>query len=292
MVSFYDLKLSSLVDLHEGCLVGNQTFQNGWGLRRGHRIAGISKIDIEITKAYLRELTELDVSRCSGVAWEAIAENIIAQHKTRGLEIAFVLGNEVDTRDSALSIVTRTHEISHAILYPYLEYPFATGSTVQAVKTQTISRCSSVHTSHVKQSSLSRSEILLYRSINAVLDRMCRTEWDILEWSEQYTTQLLGERQQLDLTRIRGEILVKSQLMESILEWMGWNNWRQCERQCLINVSQYLGLQCPTSIALPLTRLRAGTLCHTNVACCLRTRFPSRRHICRQQWQDFRGRSS
>lgn len=40
MVSFYDPELSSLVGLHEGCLVGNQTFQNGWGLRRGHRIAG------------------------------------------------------------------------------------------------------------------------------------------------------------------------------------------------------------------------------------------------------------
>lgn len=143
MVSFYDPELSSLVDLHEGCLVGNQTFQNGWGLRRGHRIAGISKIDIEKTKAYLRELTAPDAPLCLGVAWEAIAGSTIAQHKTRSLEIASILGNHVDTRDSALYIVTKTHELAYAIRYPYLEYPFDTGPTVQAVKTQTISRCSS-----------------------------------------------------------------------------------------------------------------------------------------------------
>lgn len=240
MVSFYDPVFSSLADKHKGRLIGNQRFQNGWGLRRGHRIADINKNDIEKTKALLRDLTATDSPDCSGVSWEAIAENIIAQHKTRCLEIALVLSNEVDTRASALSIVTKIHELAHAIIYAYLEYSSILTSKPKEIKEQTISRCSSVYTSMINRSNLSTSELLLYHSINAVLDRLCHTEWELFEWSEKYTTQLLGEEEEIYLPKMRGEIQIKGQLLNSTLKWMGWDNWAQCERQCLANVSQYL----------------------------------------------------
>ncbi|KAI1145270.1 hypothetical protein F4825DRAFT_467479 [Nemania diffusa] len=227
MVSFYDTELTSLDGLHSGRLIGNQTFQNGWGLRRGHRLVGISHDDTKAVRSQLRK--NIARRKCSGVEWDTVAQNIVSQHRTRLLDISKAL----DTSQPALPIITRVHELSHAILYIYIEYPFVTtGRSPKEVKALTVSRCSAVHTSKVEPHALSKSELLLYRSINIVLSRLCSTEWDLLKWSEKYTTQLLGEREDINPTQIMGEIDEKRQLVHSLLGWIGWDNWSQCEVQC------------------------------------------------------------
>ncbi|KAI1127110.1 hypothetical protein F5Y10DRAFT_293108 [Nemania abortiva] len=227
MVSFYDPELRSLDGLHYGRLVGNQTFQNGWGPRRGHRLVGISHDDAKAVKSQLRE--NIARRKCSGVEWGAMAQNIISQHKTRLLDMSKTL----DSRQPALSVITRVHELSHAILYAYIEYPFAAERNPNDVEALTVSRCSTVYTSRVKPSALSKSELLLYRSINAVLSRLCSAEWNLLKWSEKYTTQLLGEHEDIDPSQIMQQIDEKRQLVSSLLGWIGWDNWDQCEVRCL-----------------------------------------------------------
>ncbi|KAI0407465.1 hypothetical protein F4802DRAFT_611920 [Xylaria palmicola] len=217
MVSFYDPELTSLGGLHYGRIIGNQTFQNGWGLRRGHRLVGLSSRDAKAVKSTVRE--NIGGSKCSGIEWDVLAESIVSQHKTRLLDISKTIGSP----QPASFIVTRIHELTHAILYPYIEYPFAaTGRSVDEVEALT-----------VNPSGLSRSEMLLYHSINVVLGRLCSSEWDLLKWSEKYTTQLLGEHDDIDLSRILREIEDKQKLVDSLLAWMGWDNWSQCEAQCL-----------------------------------------------------------
>ncbi|MCJ1238768.1 hypothetical protein MMC14_006759 [Varicellaria rhodocarpa] len=45
MVTFYDPRLKSPNEGHHGGIRGNDTYQNGWGLRRGHRLLGITMQD-------------------------------------------------------------------------------------------------------------------------------------------------------------------------------------------------------------------------------------------------------
>ncbi|KAI0415329.1 hypothetical protein F5X98DRAFT_365278 [Xylaria grammica] len=228
MVSFYDPELTSLGSLHYGRIIGNQTFQNGWGLRRGHRLVGLSSHDVKTVRSRVRE--NIRGSKCSGIEWAVLAESIVSQHKTRLLDISETLGSH----QPASSIVTRIHELSHAILYAYIEYPFAaTRRSADEVEALTVSRCSSVYTSKVNPSGLSKSEVVLYHSINVVLSRLCSSEWDLLKWSEKYTTRLLGERDDIDPSRVQREIDDKQKLVDSLLAWIGWDNWSQCEAQCL-----------------------------------------------------------
>ncbi|KAJ8125066.1 hypothetical protein O1611_g8575 [Lasiodiplodia mahajangana] len=228
MVSFYDPELSSLNDLHSGHIVGNQAFLNGWGFRRGHRLVGISNGDAKAARSQLRK--NIARPKCSDVEWAAMVQNIVSQHKARLLDISKTL----KSRQTTLGIITRVHELSHAILYAYLEYPFATtGRSLGKVEVLTSSRCSTVYTSSIKLPVLSNSERLLYHSINSVLRRLCSAEWDLLKWSEKYTTQLLGEHADIDQSQIIEEINAKRQLVSSLLSWIGWDNWSQCEVQCL-----------------------------------------------------------
>ncbi|KAI4603140.1 hypothetical protein KJ359_005932 [Pestalotiopsis sp. 9143b] len=237
MVTFYDPALSSLRDLHHGRIVGNQTFQNGWGLRRGHRLVGIGKADVEIVKSRLRELTRKQSPRCSGVPWQAIAQNIAAQHLDRLSEIAVALSRNVDSQDTVLPAITQSHELSHAILYAYIEYPFVSGKSSAQVKQDAITRCSTAPVEALDQVELTASEESLYRSIKVVLDNLCHYEWILFEWSEQYTTALLtGEKMPIDPSQIKVEMRVHLNYVQSLLTWIGWDNWISCERKCLINV--------------------------------------------------------
>ncbi|KAI1158176.1 hypothetical protein F5B18DRAFT_665389 [Nemania serpens] len=230
MVSFYDPVLTSLNGLHFNRLIGSQTFQNGWGFRRGHRLVGISDVDAKILKLRLHENTATTGPECSGANWAAIAQNIVSQHKTRLLDISKTLSGE----RLASFVVKRVHELSHAILYAYLEYPFATGRSPAEVEAATVSRCSSVYTSQLKASELSQSEQLLYRSINIVLGKLCSSEWDLFEWAEKYTTQLLSEHgDDIDISRLTEQLDEKRQFVDALLEWIGWDNWSQCETRCL-----------------------------------------------------------
>jgi hypothetical protein len=57
MVSFYDPAQTSLLGSHHGGIVGNQTFQNGWGMRRRHRLLDINKTDVAPVRLWLRPMT-------------------------------------------------------------------------------------------------------------------------------------------------------------------------------------------------------------------------------------------
>ncbi|KAK5633879.1 hypothetical protein RRF57_009593 [Xylaria bambusicola] len=229
MVSFYDPIFKSLSGLHHGRLIGNQTFQNGWGARRGHRLVGISEADVGTFKTRLIKNTLSTGPKCSSTDWSAMAESIVSLHKTRLLDISKTFGS----KKSSSFIVTRVHELSHAILYPYLQYPFASGGDVEKVEAVTVSRCSFIYTSQLNPYELSDSELLLYHSVNIVLQNLCSLEWDLLRWTERYTTHFFGEYQDLDLVQVAHELVEKWRLVQSLLSWIGWDNWNGCETQCL-----------------------------------------------------------
>jgi hypothetical protein len=124
MVSFYDPTLSSLVSSQHGGVMGNRTFENGWGLRRGHRLLDINKPDVELVRSWLREITARSSGEaCSGIDWHALLTAVRAHRGTRAREMAATLAWKHDTETTARAIVTKIHELSHAILVPYLEFP-------------------------------------------------------------------------------------------------------------------------------------------------------------------------
>jgi hypothetical protein len=151
--------------------------------------------------------------------------------------VAATFGWKHETQDEAIAVITKVHELSHAILAPYLEYYPSASMTS---KDQTTSRCSSVYTSFINLEELARSEILLYNSIRIIMERLCNWEWDLFQWSEKRTTNYLDDEEEpADLDAIRREILWYGKVTEDLLTWIGWDGWVQCDRQCAVNVSHF-----------------------------------------------------
>jgi hypothetical protein len=241
MISFYDPELGSLAGSHHGGLVGNYSFENGWGLRKGHRLLDIQPVDVERVRLWLRDITRSSSggAACSGVNWHALFTTVRAQHGTRAREIGAAFAWKSGTESKAAAIVTKVHELSHAILAPYLEYVVGDAKSSMTPKDQTISRCARANTAAINPKYLGRSEMLLYHSLKIVMEKLCSWEWDLLEWSEKRTTDFWSEQngEPADLDRLREEIGQYAQLTKDTLAWIGWESWTKCDRQCEVNVS-------------------------------------------------------
>ncbi|KAK0736065.1 hypothetical protein B0T21DRAFT_440096, partial [Apiosordaria backusii] len=231
MVSFYDPQLASLAHSHHGMLVGNYIFVNGWGLRKGHRLLDIQPAHVERVRSWLQAIAVPGSmgAGCLGVNWQAIFNAVHAQHGTRAREIgaAFAWKSETEAEKKA---ITKVHELTHAMLAPYLEY-IVSGDTSLTPKEQTILRCSSVYTAGMNPKTLGRSELLLYHSLNIVTEKLCTWEWDLVEWSENRTSNYWGDKPKSP-TQLRQEINRYRQLTYETLSWIGWDLWTRCDRQC------------------------------------------------------------
>nr|XP_036584434.1 uncharacterized protein CTRU02_05509 [Colletotrichum truncatum]KAF6793952.1 hypothetical protein CTRU02_05509 [Colletotrichum truncatum] len=235
LISFYDPDLSSLAHSHHSGIVGNQTYQNGWGLRRGHRLTEIDTHDVELARSWLREITLPNPrnTECSGVDWNSLFTVVRAEHGTRAKEIGASFLWDHSSERVAVEIVTKVHELTHAILAPYLEYQVSDQTTT--TKEQTISRCTSVYTKLIKPKSLARSEKLLFKSFEVVMKKLCQWEWSLFEWSERRTTNFLSSQQDFGADSLHDEILQQRKSAQDLLGWIGWDTWTQCDRQCALN---------------------------------------------------------
>ncbi|KAL1843460.1 hypothetical protein VTJ49DRAFT_1570 [Mycothermus thermophilus] len=223
MVSFYDPALSSLAGAHHGGIVGNLTYENGWGLRRGHRLLKIDDTDVKLVRGWLKNAASPSAgARCSGVDWQAMFTAVRDQHGARAREIAAVFEWDHGTVEGQKAIVTRIHELSHAVLIAYVDYFASTP------KELAISRCSSVYTKLLNPGMLARSEKLLYYTVKAVLRKLCRWEWELFAWSERHTTNYLENPYHDELAApdtLLHEIIQHKTRASEILKWMGWDTW-------------------------------------------------------------------
>ncbi|KAK4207140.1 hypothetical protein QBC37DRAFT_456484 [Rhypophila decipiens] len=248
MVSFYDPQLDSLADSHHGNLVGNYSFVNGWGLRKGHRLLDIHPADVARVRSWLQAIVspKSKEASCSGVNWQAIFNAVHSQHGTRAREIGAAFASwKSDTEAETRAIITKVHEITHAILAPYLEYVVVSDADSNNThhltpKEQTIFRCSAVYTAAVKPKTLNRSESLLYHSLNIVTKTLCTWEWDLFEWSEKRTTNYWDDQDDDDkptnpAAQLRQEVTRFGKLTQDTLQWIGWDLWTKCDRQCMVD---------------------------------------------------------
>ncbi|KAF2177439.1 hypothetical protein K469DRAFT_742513 [Zopfia rhizophila CBS 207.26] len=242
IASFYSPQLQSLSGKHHKEIRGNGTYHNGWGLRRGHRLLDISVADVKIMRSWISNLTTPgSQKRCSGIDWQALTETITDQHQSRAREIwNLLLGT--DPSLSSEKVIRGVHELSHAVIYPYLEYPSTVGSNKAVVKEETILRCASLYTANLAPSSLNEFETPIKDSIDIVMNRICRWEWDIFEWSENWTSNLLDSRVSPLPDSLGDAGPTSAQLSREIrhyqantaelLEWIGWDLWLSCEEEC------------------------------------------------------------
>jgi hypothetical protein len=242
-ISYYDLSFRRLSGHHKGGLQGSHKFQSGWGLRRGQRLLGISKKDVFTVKAWLKEITDAHAlsthRRCSGVNWQALTETITNQHRTRAREILAALKKTiVPTIENVRLVIKKVHELSHAILYSYLQYPSAANISLADSKNLTISRCSSVYTEYIEPSTLNEFEVLIKESIRIVMLELCNWEWDLFEWSERHTTDLLDPRAEpfSDGLALVEEFERIAERASSTMQWIGWDDWHDCDLKCEPNV--------------------------------------------------------
>jgi hypothetical protein len=56
MITFYNLTLQSLYGKHVGGTRGKEHYENGWGLRRCHRLLDISKEDADTVVSWVKQV--------------------------------------------------------------------------------------------------------------------------------------------------------------------------------------------------------------------------------------------
>lgn len=271
MLSFYSPLLRSLSGKHQGFDISElpyPTFESGWGLRRGHRLLGISREDARTAREWVREVStilrehsdgvsffspstwfEEDV-KCSGINWQALTETIVSQHKGRILEISAALSRQRDGMLSTPEMLEHVHGLSHAALQPFVQYPTDEAWTVDDIKRLTLDRCSNLFTKYVPTGTYNRFEALLKDSIQIVMGRICEYEWEVFEWSEQHTSDLLrnprNQRQYEKSEKTRqgdndvrltdGTIEIFTERTREFIKWMGWDLWTHCSEPCAWNV--------------------------------------------------------
>ncbi|KAF2679862.1 hypothetical protein K458DRAFT_445555 [Lentithecium fluviatile CBS 122367] len=245
-LTYYDPFLRSLSGSHHGGARAKDRYQNGWGLRRGHRLLGISHKDIATVKTWLEQITTAHPSsnqRCSEINWQALTETITNQHRTRAREILATMKKiTTPTPENIKPMIRKIHELSHAILYTYLQYPTVANISAAEARNLTIMRCSSVYTGRIESHSLNDFEVLIKESISIVMSELCSWEWELFEWSELHTTNLFGSTPS-NYVNDQGLVQDFDQLLnrtESVINWIGWSNWHDCERKCESNELCYI----------------------------------------------------
>ena len=255
MVTFYDPRLRSLSGSHHRGIFGYNTYQNGWGLRRGHRLLNISKADARTVQTWLKHATaranipSSEHSPCSGIDWQALTEVIVDHHYSRTKEIHTTLQQRAYSSDDTSAILIKVHELSHAALYPYFQYPSIANLPLSSIMDQTITQCATAYTEHIDPDTLGEFEMLIKESIRKVMLRLCTTEWKLFEWSGTHTTNLLkatmdrGVVQSMESSiDLPEEIKFFRTETASTMEWLGWGKWQNCEEKCKWNVSPFCRL--------------------------------------------------
>ena len=206
-VTFYDPNLRSLSGKHHESVDQGQSFQSGWGLRRGHRLLDISADDSALVKSWVRTASNIDTllhdraypptrwfrdrTPCSGINWQALTETIVSQHKGRITEIAAATARYQERLMSFEDFFAHVHGLSHAALQPFVQYPTEDLNSIEEIKLKTLRRCELLYTKHILSKVYNRFEALIKDSVEIVLRRICSWEWDTFLWTERHTSNLL-----------------------------------------------------------------------------------------------------
>lgn len=284
LITYYDPYLRSLSGHHGRGPREGEIYQNGWGLRKGHRLLGISHKDINTVKKWVKQISSAVTSgqkHCSGIKWQALTETIANQHRTRAMEISATIKDATRHPDKVYDAVKKAHGLTHAILYAYLQYPVAVGVSASVAKDITIARCSGLYTDHIDDKKLNEFEKTIKESIMVVMQEVCSWEWDLFEVCDRHMTNKFDPENQLNPSYhesrdIESDFKHISEATEKIMGWLGWNDWHDCGRKCDYNVC----LPRPTCSSINL--LHTGVMLHPYVARYLCSRQTSGWVLCRR----------
>ncbi|KAJ5774086.1 hypothetical protein N7457_008982 [Penicillium paradoxum] len=240
IVSWYDPSLQSLNESHHAGIRSNDTYENGWGLRRGHRLLEATANDIATFRGWLSAATSgKKNSKCSHTDWQALVETIVDKYRGRTREILFNLEKNSSDEKAVHQIINNVYTLTHAVLHPYLEYPTVGGVTKPEAKANTLARCSAAYTGHIALDSLSEFEVLIKESTQIVVKELCQWAWDLFEWTDgrmhnrlQQTAEASTISSREDTRTIQQEIAQYTNLTQSLLQWTGWNVLQSCENKC------------------------------------------------------------
>ena len=260
-ITFYDPNLRSLSGKHHESIDHGQSFQSGWGLRRGHRLLDISVEDSALVKTWVRTASDIstpphgwaysparwfeDKIPCSGINWQALTETIVSQHKGRITEIAAATARYQQRLISLEDFFAHAHGLSHAALQTFFQYPTEDLSSIEEIKQTTLWRCELLYTKHIPSKAYNRFEALIKDSVEIVLRRICSWEWDTFVWTERHTSDHLqnGRKSYRHATNlINGrnaveEVETFAQNTKEFLKWINWDLWTRCDERCSWNLS-------------------------------------------------------
>lgn len=137
------------------------------------------------------------------------------------------------------------YALTHAVLHPFLAHPISGSGSIEATRLKAIQGCSLIYTSHLEQQSFNERGALIKDSIEIVLEKLCTWEWNLFEWSDRQTWDLLRHPGVLS-SRVPTvakagvlsvEIADRAAEASNMLKYTGWDLWESCDRQRAWDVS-------------------------------------------------------
>jgi len=224
LVTFYDARLSSLVDAR-------------WGKDRlHHRLEGISEVDAAQVLTELQSVLTRKQGKGSSVDWASIARVVMERYADRLEYLRFLLSPNATFTDTAeRASAARTQVL--VMLTPYIttvdvppEPPASSANPSWAAPV--VHRCATTQTSRIPLSMLTAQEARIHAAIEHTLREICRRL--MLVWLKFFDVEGAAEAKAVQAIEVGGRHV------EELMTWLDWSVWVRCEPACGLGENCYL----------------------------------------------------
>ncbi|EAU85192.2 hypothetical protein CC1G_06208 [Coprinopsis cinerea okayama7 len=240
------LDLSGLVSLYDPELFPDLQRARKGQDRWEHRVGNITS---EKRNALLARLDEVLSRRQgqSGVDWSSIFRAVIHRYAER-LEVLHYMTSATPRSRTGFdgdidSQLRDVHEYVSSMLAPYILNKVRPPSNRDQIEGKSphswaipvFEACATTHTKGIAESSLTRSEVLLFRAVNDVLRETCRVLVGI--WAQGAEIGLDKKRSPPELHLPADGFLEEvaeswSGRLDSLMGWLDWSVWVKCKPGC------------------------------------------------------------
>ncbi|KAA8893836.1 hypothetical protein FN846DRAFT_977158 [Sphaerosporella brunnea] len=172
-----------------------------------HRLVNVTKEDAAAFKAQIGESLVATDMPCSGLDWQRVTQDIMERYGGRIKELEIVLSSNTT---NATTKAEKAGILAFGGIMPFVSDSKRDGAQ---------ERCSTAYTAFIPEGSLSPQEVLLRHTVEQVVGRICQLFISV------YFEQLEHPPSEY------GVLGWKRNTVE-LVEWLDWDMWRRCERQC------------------------------------------------------------
>ena len=124
--------------------------------------------------------------------------------------------------------MTKVRAISHQAIVTYWQYPDSSSTSDSEAQKLGLHRCLTAYTGHIDPNTVNDFELVIQQSLELVLGKICTFEYEAFLRADRWLHQGDHERSISGFTEVQD----LSDDVQSVIKWLGWDNWSDCPDQC------------------------------------------------------------